>query len=260
MSRILIAFVVLLVFCPALALVSAEESTFPVQHSWGRIVPKPKTVELQVKSMPNDRIIRIPRFNNPHKRVYLQTDTQEQPLELRPEVSEWLITLPRSTSIPATIIIETVSTPQLLTKPFVTAANKDGTFVLSAHHAVVHGELLRYEPQPHKNTVGYWANARDWCEWPIEVSEPGAYDVHILQGCGQGHGGSRVQISVGSSKLTFTVEDTGHFQNFKERHVGTLQLAEARRQALKVVPVNKAKGAVMDVRRIRLVLTADTKP
>src|ERR1044072_1350534 len=32
----------------------------------------------------------------------------------------------------------------------------DGSIVLLATNAVTHGKQIRYEPQPHKNTIGYW--------------------------------------------------------------------------------------------------------
>ena len=232
---------------------SAEERPFPMTFDWGRIVTTSATVELLVESLPEDRLIRIPRFNNPYKRIFLKSDATKDQLQFKPEVSDWLITLPDSAKTPTTIVIQTVGPPRLLNQPFVTEPNRKGEFVLPAHHAVVHGKLLRYEPQPHKNTVGYWANEMDWCEWQIEAKQPGKYEVRILQGCGKGHGGSAVQITLGESELTFIVEDTGHFQNFKKRDLGTLEIKAPGQQSLKVVPLSKAKGAVMDVRQIRLV-------
>ena len=235
------------------AMVSGEEHRFPTKYEWGEVVKTSTAVELHVKSVPQDRFIRMPPFNNPYKRIYLKSDAKKISLDLRPEVAEWLIMLPKSAAAPEIIVVDTVGTPQLLAQPFVIRACCRGKFILPAHYAVVHGKLLRYEPQPHKNTVGYWANAKDWCQWYFDVHDPGEYEVHILQGCGEGHGGSEVQISVGKSALTFIVEDTGHFQNFKERNIGKLTITKAGRNSLNVVPVSKAKGAVMDVRQIQLI-------
>ena len=36
---------------------------------------------------------------------------------------------------------------------------KDGSITLPAATAEVHGVMLRYEPLPHKNTLGYWVRA-----------------------------------------------------------------------------------------------------
>ena len=82
--------------------------------------------------------------------------------------------------------------------------------------------------------------------WPLRVV--------IGQGCGKGHGGSTAYLSVGKQRLEFLVEDTGHFQNFKTRYLGTLTLTISGKHTLVVGGVKKAKGAVMGVREIRLVL------
>jgi hypothetical protein len=74
----------------------------------------------------------------------------------------------------------------------------------------------------------------------------------VLQGCGKGQGGSEVELSVGEQTLTFQVEDTGHFQNFKAREIGALKLDKAGRYTLTVKPRKKAAGAVMDLRSVTL--------
>ena len=117
---------------------------------------------------------------------------------------------------------------------------------------MTHGEKLRFEPQPHKNTVGYWVNTEDWCEWHF-TAKPGDYKVYIWQGCGTGQGGSEVGVASGNTTVKFIVEDTGHFQNFKQREIGVLKLNDTGDYKLRLKPIKKAKNAVMDVRRIKLV-------
>jgi hypothetical protein len=129
---------------------------------------------------------------------------------------------------------------------------KDGTIVMHARTAEVHGTMLRYEPLPHKTTLGYWVNATDWTSFEFTVSQPGTFTVEVLQGCGKGQGGSEVEVAVGEQKLTFTVEDTGHFQNFKARDIGTVNIDKPGRYSLTVKPLKKAAAAVMDVRQVTL--------
>ena len=128
----------------------------------------------------------------------------------------------------------------------------DGTIDLHAYDSVTHGRLLRFEPQPHKNTVGYWADENDWCEWHLNVGNRQTYTVHIWQGCGTDQGGSLVRLSVGKDHLDFTVEDTGHFQNFRYREIGTITILPGN-HTLKLMPLKKAKKAIGDFRRIKLV-------
>jgi arylsulfatase A-like enzyme len=128
----------------------------------------------------------------------------------------------------------------------------DGTVTLPARAATVHGVMLRYEPLPHKDTLGFWVRAEDWASWELTIRKPGSFTVEVLQGCGKGQGGSTVEVSVAGRTLTFKVEDTGHFQNFKKRTIGTVKVAKAGRYTLRVKPKRKAGGAVMDLRAVVL--------
>jgi arylsulfatase A-like enzyme len=130
--------------------------------------------------------------------------------------------------------------------------DKDGVVTLHARTAEVHGVQLRYEPLPHKNTLGYWTRAEDTASWAFTVTKPGTFAVEVLQGCGKGQGGSEVEVSVGDQALTFTVEDTGGFQNFKARAIGSVTVEKAGRYTLTVKPKKKAANAVMDLRSVTL--------
>jgi arylsulfatase A-like enzyme len=129
---------------------------------------------------------------------------------------------------------------------------KNGTVTLHAKTATVHGTQLRFEPLPHKYTLGFWTNPKDYATWEFELAKPGTYTVEVLQGCGKGSGGSEVEIRGGESKLVFTVKDTGGFQNFEPRNVGTLTFDKPGRQTLTVQPLTKPGVAVMDLRQIVL--------
>ncbi len=129
---------------------------------------------------------------------------------------------------------------------------KDGTVLLPARTADVHGVQLRYEPLPHKNTLGFWIKAEDWAAWDFTLTTPGTFTVEVLQGCGRGQGGSEVEVSLAGQTLAFTVEDTGHFQNFKAREVGKVTLDKPGSYTLTVKPKKKAAAAVMDLRSVTL--------
>lgn len=129
----------------------------------------------------------------------------------------------------------------------------DGSVTLPAKTADVHGIMLRFEPLPHKNTLGYWVRADDWASWEFQVTRPGKFRVEILQGCGNGSGGSEVEVAVGGQKLAIIVEETGGFQNFVRREIGTIELAQLGRFTLAVKPLKKPGVAVMDLREVRLV-------
>jgi arylsulfatase A len=127
-----------------------------------------------------------------------------------------------------------------------------GVVTLHANSARVHGTQLRYEPLPHKFTLGYWTEVGDHASWEFTLTKPGKFAVEVLQGCGKGQGGSEVEVAVGEQAARFTVEDTGGFQNFKPREIGTIRLDKSGRHTLTVRPRSKAKAAVMDLRQVVL--------
>lgn len=125
-----------------------------------------------------------------------------------------------------------------------------GLIVLHAKNAQVQGTKLRYEPEPHKDTLGYWTEVQDTASWTFDAPHAGTYDVSILQGAGQGSGGAEVALILDDQPpLTFTVEDTGHFQNFISRKIGVMELA-AGAHKLVVKPRTRPGAAVMDLRRV----------
>lgn len=221
-------------------------------QDWGAIEWKADAVHLRVDAWPADGKVTMPRLNNPIGAVYLLGDPKKEPVKFQPNVADWSVFKPAAAG-PCTVVVEVKGKPRAAGEPPVAEPAGDGTITLAAHDAVTHGRLLRYEPQPHKNTVGYWADASDWCEWRFHAATPGRFTVHLLQGCGKGQGGSAVRIVVAGQTLEYTVEDTGHFQNFVERAAGTINIEKAGPFALEIRAVRKAKGAVMDVRQVRLV-------
>lgn len=128
----------------------------------------------------------------------------------------------------------------------------DGAILLHARTARVHGTQLRYEPQPHKNTLGFWTHVEDHASWEFTITRPGRFSVEVLQGCGAGQGGSTAALTASGQTLTFTVVDTGGFQQFQTRTIGELVLDRPGRQSLSIRATKKAAAAVMDVRSITL--------
>jgi len=128
----------------------------------------------------------------------------------------------------------------------------DGAIVLLATNATVHGKTIRYEPQPHKNTIGYWTKAEDWVSWDFKVNTPGKFDVALTQACGKGSGGSEVAFTIGEQTIKDVVPDTGAFTNWVQRTIGSFTLARPGTFTISVKPITKPGLAVMDLRAITL--------
>ena len=198
--------------------------------------------------------ISIPRYHARIGNTYIKGDPQKTPLKVIPEIEHWDIAIPANTATGAEIIMELLDPAVHGALPSVVAQQGDSNINLNAHFAETYGEKLRFEPQPHKNTIGYWVNPADWCRWRVYVETPGTYDVTIHQGCGKGHGGSEVAIKSNAQSIEFVVEDTGHFQNFKPRLIGQFSFDQSGVYNVDIRPVKKAKVAIMDVRLMELTL------
>jgi len=223
-------------------------------------------VELVVVGGVTNPVLKLPRLNNPVKSVEIINPevrtSKQRKLQIAPKPTHWEIRLPQvALASPLRIRITTVGRPWSARLPRVVAAAtaSSGTILLGAHDANVVGQNLRYEPQPHKNTVGYWSRVADWCWWSVYVERPGRYEVGVLQGCGKGHGGSVVELHVAGQTQAFTVEDTGGFQAFRQRSVGRVTISRAGLYRFEIRPVSKKSVAVMDIRQVQLKWTGPTR-
>ncbi|MCA8998777.1 MAG: hypothetical protein KDA80_17390 [Planctomycetaceae bacterium] len=220
-----------------------------------------------------EKTIVLPRLPCRMKDLQWQDPQLSAKLTLHPEPTEWHLRTNRQIAPGTVMRLELLDpVPKQLDLPTI-KSGEDGEFHLPAHFAATHGKTLRYEPQPHKNTVGYWSNPEDWASWQVRFDRIGPYRVDILQGCGTGQGGSEVEVfvrpvyfkgdqgDVGEpvDSLKFVVEDTGHFQNFKRREIGEVTIPSAGMYQLEIRPRKKAKNAVMDVREVILAPAAAQK-
>jgi outer membrane protein assembly factor BamB len=128
----------------------------------------------------------------------------------------------------------------------------DGALTLLGKDANIHGTTVRYEPQPHKNTIGYWTRAQDWVSWDFKLNQPGTFQLDLTQACGNRSGGSKYQVTIGSETLTDTMPETGAFTNFVTRTIGKVSLAQPGSYTLSVKPITKPGQAVMDLRAVML--------
>ncbi len=133
----------------------------------------------------------------------------------------------------------------------------DGSVKMLAKDATIHGTTVRYEPQPHKNTIGYWTKVEDWVSWELKLHKPGSFTVELNQACGKGSGGSDYTVTIGKQTLTDKVPDTGAFTNFVNRKIGAVKLDKPGNYTVAVKPITKPGVAVMDLRAITLIPQSD---
>ncbi|TXT28085.1 MAG: sulfatase [Planctomycetota bacterium] len=136
----------------------------------------------------------------------------------------------------------------------------NGEIVIPARTADVRGTMLRYEPMPHKNTIGFWVRTEDWARFEFTVTKPGKFELEGLIGCGNGSGGSDVRFEIAPSgseatpqTLSYVVKETGGFQAFVPTPLGEVTLDKPGRYELRVKAIKKPNVAVMDMRQARLI-------
>ncbi|MFU7558843.1 hypothetical protein ACMFWY_09205 [Roseiconus sp. JC912] len=223
--------------------------------AWGHVDAAGSKVSLYVKESPENGFVSIPRLNNRLKTV--KAEGYEGELKFVPEIDHWRIFVPEDLSLPATIEVELVEAIRLCDQPLMVKPTAEGKLILPAHHAETKGDKLRFEPQPHKNTIGYWTVPSDTATWHFEVGKLSDFDVIVHQGCGKGQGGSDVEFTVtslsdtSSQSFPLKIQDTGHFQNFVPRSIGHIKLAPGK-YTLTVSCKSLAKNAVCDIRQVVL--------
>lgn len=174
---------------------------------------------------------------------------------VHPEIEYWQIRFKGTPASPR-VVLEFDSYPATPEESKPTAQAGDGTLTLRCGNGRTHGEKLRFEPQPHKNTIGYWAAASDSVSWDVVIDQPGAFNVGALQGAGNRGGGvarvSLVQDNKVVDFFEFDVQKTGHFQNFVWRNVGILTAHDSGRYEVRIEAAKIDDVALMDVRQVHL--------
>ena len=206
--------------------------------------------------------ITIPRLAAPLRSMRWEGSDNDD-ISLNPGQDAWQVRWKGRQAGASVLVLEFDDRPLLLHEVKPVAASADGSFYLSAHLAKTNGEKIRYEPQPFKNTVGYWAGRQDTATWSFKLDKPGRFNVAILQGCGKGQGGTAGLSFVNPNVegpvpvLRFEVEETGHFQNFQWRTLGAIELKHTGQIELVVKPEQIKNFALIDIRAIHLVRLPD---
>ncbi len=136
--------------------------------------------------LPKDLV--IPRMFNAIKGVAIQQGQKEIAGSVQPEIQTWKLSWPTTASdlSGGKVVLELDSAPQWEAKAVRPEA--DGSFRLRACQALTKGSKLRYEPQPHKNTVGYWVDASDYAWWSLHVDRPESSTWQLCKVAEQGRG------------------------------------------------------------------------
>ncbi len=111
----------------------------------------------------------------------------------------------------------------------------DGTMVLPATAADIHGSQARVESKGGQPNIGWWTNARDWVSWPFKLDKGGRFDV--MATIATPAETSKFEVAVDAQKLTAQAVRTGDYETFKTIKLGEVRLEQGNHElSIKPVP------------------------
>ncbi|WP_197528326.1 alpha-L-fucosidase [Aeoliella mucimassa] len=245
------------------AIYGTTASPYKRLPSWGRVTTGKQQggitpVYLHVFDWPADQKLQVPALESPVKRAYLLADVSKEPLEVHSDKTGLWVKLPAEPldDSATVVVLEVEGKP--IAAPFRVRPGEGGRLVLQAIDADLHGEKIRCEAGDHNTaSIGWWTEAEDWASWPLQLAEPGAYQVKVTYGCDANQGGT-FTVAVGDEQLQATAKPTGGWFQRSTESVGTLALpAGVSTLSIKIEPPRDI--AVLDLVGIELVRVVETE-
>jgi alpha-L-fucosidase len=219
---------------------------------WGRctkkLAPEGATLYLHVFNWPADGRLLVPGLKNAAQRAYVLTDPSQTPLPMQSGAEGLTLSVPAAASDPvsSTIVLQVKGALDIAqTGP---AQDYDGSVVLSASEARLHGKQIKYESGHQRDNLGHWTNPADWADWEFKVTRPGRFEVSAeiasLDKASLG-------ISVGDSKASAAAAPTGDYGKFRVAKLGVIEIPSAGKATLAVRPIKDGWHPV-NLKAIRL--------
>ncbi len=127
---------------------------------------------------------------------------------------------------------------------------KDGSWLLGAASAELHGPRLQVESQGGRQNIGFWDDATAYVSWQVAFSKPGRYSIEA-DFAAQG-GPSEVVVSVGDEKLVVPIAKTSSWAEFRTVPCGTIDIRRAGTSTVAVRPSEPEHWKAVNLAEIRL--------
>jgi putative membrane-bound dehydrogenase-like protein len=126
----------------------------------------------------------------------------------------------------------------------------DGSLSLKATAARAIGPKIKYMPE--WQAFG-WFTGEDSVEWDVQIAQAGKYDVILEGSVSDQDAGKHFRFEIAGSKLIGDVKPTGGWENFANINIGRIELQPGKHKAVFAPAEAFPKGALLDLREIRLV-------
>ncbi len=227
--------------------------------SWGRctkkLAPDGATLYLHVFNWPADGKLLVPGLKNTAQRAYLLTDSSQKPLAMQGSADGLTLAVPAAAPDPisSTIVLQ-VKGPLDIEQAGL-AQDYDGSLVLPAGEARLHGKQIKYESGHQRDNLGVWTNPADWADWEFKVTKPGRFEVSAEIASLEK---ASLEISVGNSNTSGAAAPTGDFGKFKVAKFGVIEITSDGKATLAVRPI-KEGWHPLNLKAIRLKPVASTE-
>jgi alpha-L-fucosidase len=215
---------------------------------WGRCTRAQDgtTLYLHVFDWPADGKLLVPGLKTAGKKAYLLSDGRKVSFESAPDGLVLHVPATAPDKVSSTIVLKLQKEPEV--EPTGIFQDFDGSVVLQASEATLHGEQIQYESESPHDNIGFWQNPNDWAEWTFNVSKPGKFDVSAEVAALEK---ASFEVGVGDQKVRGNANVTGDWTKFRLVKLGTLELASAGKATVSLHAV-KEGWQPLNVKAVRL--------
>ncbi len=183
------------------------------------------------------------------------TDPAQKPLATQSSAEGLTLSVPAAAPDPVSSTIVLQVKGALDIEQAGLAQDYDGSVVLPAGEARLHGKDLKYVNGHQRDNLGSWTNPADWADWEFKVTRPGKFEVSAEIAALEK---ASLEISVGDSKTSGVAAPTGDYGKFKVAKFGVIEIPSAGKATLAVRPV-KDGWHPLNLKAIRLKPAAATE-
>ncbi len=219
---------------------------------WGRCTVKPGKLYLHVFDWPQDGKLVVPGLANKVKSAHFLTDLKKTRLAVERSGDSVIVNLPAKAYDPVdtVIVLAIEGAPRIAPQPIKPLA--DGSIMLKAVDADVHGTHIGYEEGKDKNYLTNWRENRDTLSWFFEAVKAGNYTIALTYGCEKGKGGNTFDITLNGQTLKWQAKETGSLSSDKTVQVGSFKVEAAENLTLTITPTNLVKDSGLSLRSVTL--------
>ncbi len=218
--------------------------------AWGRATSRPGKLYLHVFNWPQNGKLPVPMPNKVTAARLLAKPGQTLETTVTPIGVEIHLPAAAPDAIASVIALDVEGVIAPIAAPPISQA-ADGSVILTASDAQIHGETARMEGNKEPN-IGYWINPKDSVTWQANINKPGEFDVVLNLACQPGSEGSEFTFSAGNAKLSGKTTATAGWEDYKEVNIGRIRLDQSGKIAIGITPTSKPGLGVMNLRSVIL--------